>query len=216
MSLLNFVTTDHKVSNSCTGNELYKDLRKWVSPPDPSVNFNTASDAHHEGTSAWCRKRDTALTWKVSGSLLWIHGKRIYPISTARAWLFTDDIFFNSRLREEYSQVRCSLSSCVPVELKRSYRQAPLSLKTSNLCPMPAPLSWPIFTSVSGIRRSKTPALSYRLSLSNSRINPISSVTFCKGCTRRIKMGRNNRTPPRSFDVSRICSRSRNHNLFIS
>ena len=80
----NFITADHKVSNSRTGNELRKDLRKWIAPPDPSVNFNTATDAHHEGTAAWCTKGDTVLTWKESGSLLWIHGKRIYPI-TSRA-----------------------------------------------------------------------------------------------------------------------------------
>ncbi|KAH9055869.1 hypothetical protein EDB83DRAFT_1091321 [Lactarius deliciosus] len=55
--------------------ELRKDLRKWVAPPDPSVNYNTASDAHHEGTAAWCTKGDTLANWKTSGSLLWIHGK---------------------------------------------------------------------------------------------------------------------------------------------
>ena len=72
-----FVTVDLKASNSLTGNELRKDLRKWIAPPDPSVNFNTATDAHHEGTAAWCTKGDTVLTWKASGCLLWIHGKRI-------------------------------------------------------------------------------------------------------------------------------------------
>ncbi|KAH9009284.1 hypothetical protein EDB85DRAFT_2298652, partial [Lactarius pseudohatsudake] len=56
-------------------NELRKDLRKWVSPPDPSVNYNTASSAHHEGTATWCTKGDTLTDWKAFGSLLWIHGK---------------------------------------------------------------------------------------------------------------------------------------------
>ncbi|KAH8976461.1 hypothetical protein EDB92DRAFT_1761220, partial [Lactarius akahatsu] len=56
-------------------NELRKDLRKWIAPPDPSVNYNTASDAHHEGTAAWCTKGNTLADWKTSGSLLWIHGK---------------------------------------------------------------------------------------------------------------------------------------------
>ncbi|KAH9009928.1 hypothetical protein EDB83DRAFT_2185807, partial [Lactarius deliciosus] len=63
-------SVDHKV-----GNELRKDLRKWVSPPDPSVNYNTASGAHHEGTATWCTKGNTVTDWKASGSLLWIHGK---------------------------------------------------------------------------------------------------------------------------------------------
>ena len=103
----NFITADYKVSNSRTGNELRKDLRKWIAPPDPSVNLNTASDAHHEGTAEWCTKGDTVATWKESGSLLWIHGKRIYPI-TVWAYLFTNDAFIDSRIREEYSQVRHS------------------------------------------------------------------------------------------------------------
>ncbi|KAH9177989.1 hypothetical protein EDB89DRAFT_2239711 [Lactarius sanguifluus] len=56
-------------------NELRKDLRKWVAPPDPSVNYNTASGAHHEGTAEWCTKGNILANWKASGSLLWIHGK---------------------------------------------------------------------------------------------------------------------------------------------
>ncbi|KAH8977712.1 hypothetical protein EDB92DRAFT_2075454, partial [Lactarius akahatsu] len=50
-------------------------LRKWIAPPDPSVNYNTASDAHHESTAAWCTKGITLADWKTSGSLIWIHGK---------------------------------------------------------------------------------------------------------------------------------------------
>jgi hypothetical protein len=87
------ITADSEASNSLTGTELRKDLRKWIAPPDPSVNFNTASDAHHEGTAAWCTKGNTVVTWKESGSLLWIHGKRTYPIQfTLCASLFTDNI----------------------------------------------------------------------------------------------------------------------------
>jgi hypothetical protein len=117
-----FITADHKASNSRTGNEFRKDLRKWIAPPDPSVNFNTASDAHHEGTAAWCTKGDTVVTWKASGSLLWIHGKRTYHIqSTVWASLITNGVLINSWLWEEYSQVRYSPSNCVPVGLTRSH-----------------------------------------------------------------------------------------------
>ncbi|KAH9061899.1 hypothetical protein EDB87DRAFT_385085 [Lactarius vividus] len=56
-------------------NELRKDLRKWIAPPDPSVNYNTASGAHHDGTAEWCTKGNILADWKTSGSLLWIHGK---------------------------------------------------------------------------------------------------------------------------------------------
>ncbi|KAH9058309.1 hypothetical protein EDB87DRAFT_936904 [Lactarius vividus] len=30
---------------------LRKNLRKWITPPDPSVNYNTACSAHHTGTA---------------------------------------------------------------------------------------------------------------------------------------------------------------------
>ncbi|KAH9976517.1 hypothetical protein BJV74DRAFT_990048, partial [Russula compacta] len=56
-------------------NQIRRDLRSWLSPPDPSVNYNTASDAHHEGTAAWFTESTTFEDWKTSGSLLWIHGK---------------------------------------------------------------------------------------------------------------------------------------------
>ncbi|KAH8984900.1 hypothetical protein EDB86DRAFT_3219430 [Lactarius hatsudake] len=66
-----------RVVNQVSGlnrNELRKDLRKWIAPPDPSVNYNAASRAHHAGTAAWCTKGNTLADWKTSG-LLWIHGK---------------------------------------------------------------------------------------------------------------------------------------------
>jgi hypothetical protein len=50
---------NHESLSSLTGNELRKDLRKWISPPDPSVNYNTASKAHHTDTATWCTQGDT-------------------------------------------------------------------------------------------------------------------------------------------------------------
>ncbi|KAI0299910.1 hypothetical protein BC826DRAFT_966879 [Russula brevipes] len=38
----------------CLGKQLRQDLQNWLSPPDPTINFNAASDAHHEGTTS-CR-----------------------------------------------------------------------------------------------------------------------------------------------------------------
>ena len=76
-----FIIVDHECLTSRTGNELRKDLRKWIAPPDPSVNYNAASGAHHEGTAAWCTGGDALANWKKSGSLLWMHGKRTYPIT---------------------------------------------------------------------------------------------------------------------------------------
>jgi hypothetical protein len=76
-----FIIANHKASTSLTGNELRKDLRQWIAPPDPSVNFNTASDAHHEGTAIWCTEGKTLADWKTSGCLLWIHGKRTFLVA---------------------------------------------------------------------------------------------------------------------------------------
>jgi hypothetical protein len=52
---------------------------KWLSPPDPSVNYYIARDTHHEGTTTWFIESATFKDWKQSGSLFWIHGKRTFP-----------------------------------------------------------------------------------------------------------------------------------------
>ena len=77
----NVIFAAHETSTSLSVNELRKDLRQWIAPPDPSINFNTASDTHREGTAAWCTNGNTLANWKSSGTLLWIHGKRTYPIT---------------------------------------------------------------------------------------------------------------------------------------
>ncbi|KAN0134769.1 hypothetical protein V8E53_007554 [Lactarius tabidus] len=56
-------------------NVLRESLRKWQSPPDPSINHNIASHIQHEGTAEWFRKSNTFEEWKAAGSLLWIYGK---------------------------------------------------------------------------------------------------------------------------------------------
>ncbi|KAH9167671.1 hypothetical protein EDB89DRAFT_1890364, partial [Lactarius sanguifluus] len=56
-------------------NQLRESLRKWQSPPDPSTNHNIAGDRQHEGTAEWFFESDQFENWKVTGSLLWIHGK---------------------------------------------------------------------------------------------------------------------------------------------
>lgn len=108
----NIITADHERSISHTGNEFRKDLRKWITPPDPSVNFNAATGAHHEGTAAWCLKGNVLVDWKTSGSLFWIHGKRMYLL-TILSLDATDESQLDSWLREEYSQVCPTPSSCV-------------------------------------------------------------------------------------------------------
>lgn len=56
-------------------NQLRHDLRKWLTPPDPSINYNTACGAHHKGTAAWLPRGDAFNGWRASGCLLWVHGK---------------------------------------------------------------------------------------------------------------------------------------------
>ncbi|KAH9069540.1 hypothetical protein EDB83DRAFT_2551120 [Lactarius deliciosus] len=56
-------------------NQLRESLRKWQSPPDPSTNHNIAGDRQHERTAEWFFDSDQFENWKVTGSLLWIHGK---------------------------------------------------------------------------------------------------------------------------------------------
>ena len=68
----------HERSPALTGDQLRKDLKNWLSPPDPSVNYNTASDARHEGTALWFVESNAFKEWKESSSLLWIFGKRTF------------------------------------------------------------------------------------------------------------------------------------------
>ncbi|KAH9965646.1 hypothetical protein BJV74DRAFT_911015 [Russula compacta] len=60
---------------SDVGNQMRQNLENWLSPPDPSINYNTASDAHHEGTAVWFTQSRSFDNWKQSNSLIWIHGK---------------------------------------------------------------------------------------------------------------------------------------------
>ena len=61
------------------GDQLQERFRRWLSPPDPSINHNTARKAHHEGTAEWFIHGDTFAEWKsTTGSVLWIHGKRTH------------------------------------------------------------------------------------------------------------------------------------------
>src|SRR5712672_1508636 len=66
------------------GDELQEKVRRWLSPLDPSINHNTAKDAHHEGSAKWFIHGNTFQRWKVgTGSLLWVHGKRTHiPLSS--------------------------------------------------------------------------------------------------------------------------------------
>jgi hypothetical protein len=93
-----------------TGNQIIQirqDLRRWLSPPDPSTNHNIACNAHHTGTATWFFEGRTYKEWKstASESPLWIHGKRALLFrSTTRRQLIV--ILICSWLRQECALVR--------------------------------------------------------------------------------------------------------------
>ena len=76
-----------------------QDIEKWLSPADPFINFNTANEAHHEGTAEWFSQSSAFKSWKECGSLLWIHGKRISSSLTAQPSLLTE-LHAHSRIWE--------------------------------------------------------------------------------------------------------------------
>ncbi|KAI0280253.1 hypothetical protein BC826DRAFT_963212 [Russula brevipes] len=57
-----------------TGNQLRQNFWTWLSPPDPSINHNTACKTQQSGTARWFIEGSTFREWKENGSLLWIRG----------------------------------------------------------------------------------------------------------------------------------------------
>jgi hypothetical protein len=60
-----------------SGNQFRETVHKWLSPPDPSTNHNIACDTHHKKIASWFFQGSIFREWKSTGSLLWIHGKRL-------------------------------------------------------------------------------------------------------------------------------------------
>jgi hypothetical protein len=58
------------------GDQLQKDVQRWLSPPNPSTNQNFVRKARHAGTAAWFFESSALTEWQANGSLLWIYGKR--------------------------------------------------------------------------------------------------------------------------------------------
>jgi hypothetical protein len=71
--ILSFPTVEPP--NAIMGTQIRANLLKWQSPPDPSIDHNFASSY---GTAEWFFEEDMFKEWKVSGSLIWVHGKRIF------------------------------------------------------------------------------------------------------------------------------------------
>jgi hypothetical protein len=97
------ITVKEAETNTTSGDQLREKTRQWLSPPDPSINHNTACEAHHNGTAAWFLEGAIYNEWKTTGSLLWTHGNRTifhsFPIPTA------DGLWFCSGVGQERSLV---------------------------------------------------------------------------------------------------------------
>jgi hypothetical protein len=62
------------------GDQLKEKSRSWLSPPDPSPNYNSGCEIHQDGTATWFLQGSLFNLWNEKGSLLWIYGKRTFPI----------------------------------------------------------------------------------------------------------------------------------------
>jgi hypothetical protein len=83
-------------SNDLTRRQQRQDLRKWLSPPDPSINHNIARTAHYESTAAWFFEGSVFNEWKSAPSLLWMHGKRTLFLYSTTPYLMVPDFVAGS------------------------------------------------------------------------------------------------------------------------
>ena len=77
LSLPNLISADYRALPILLGNQLRESIYKWLSPPDPSTNYNIACGTRHKKMATWFFQGSIFQEWKSAGSLLWIHGKRL-------------------------------------------------------------------------------------------------------------------------------------------
>ncbi len=70
-----FILVDRALTR-IAGDQMQKDSTSWLSPPDPSKNYNIGCKTHRDGTATWFFQASVFSEWDANGSLLWIHGKR--------------------------------------------------------------------------------------------------------------------------------------------
>jgi hypothetical protein len=76
-SIPNLISADYGSLSIFSGNQLRENIHKWLSPPDPSTNHNIACATRRKKTATWFFQGSIFREWKSTGSLLWIHGKRL-------------------------------------------------------------------------------------------------------------------------------------------
>jgi hypothetical protein len=70
-------------SSDLTPEKRRQQIRRWLSPPDPSINHNITRTSHHVSSAAWFFEDTVFHKWKPTSSLLWIYGKRMGPSHSA-------------------------------------------------------------------------------------------------------------------------------------
>jgi hypothetical protein len=104
LSSLNLFSADHRALPIPLVNQYRESIHKWLSPPDPSTNHNIACGTHHKKTAAWFFQGSMFREWKSTGSLLWVHGKRMpHPLHNLT---FSDGISYCSWFRKKCYMVR--------------------------------------------------------------------------------------------------------------
>jgi hypothetical protein len=61
-----------------TERQLRGELRKWLAPPDASINHNNAHGTQHAGTARWFTEGTKFNEWKNDNTVLWIRGNRMF------------------------------------------------------------------------------------------------------------------------------------------
>jgi hypothetical protein len=97
------ISADYRALLILPGNQLRESIHKWLSPPDPSTNHNIACDTHHKKTASWFFQGSIFQEWKSTGSLLWIHGKRLLHLLSNST--FTNTVWYCSWLGQKRSLV---------------------------------------------------------------------------------------------------------------
>jgi hypothetical protein len=60
------------------GEKVVHKIKQWLIPPDPSTNYNNGLRNLHRETATWLLDGRIFQDWHLTGSLLWIHGKRMF------------------------------------------------------------------------------------------------------------------------------------------
>ena len=92
-------------SRAVIGEDVLCRLNGWLSPPDPSTNYNIGLRDLHKKTATWFLEGSIFQEWYLTGSLLWIHGKRAFLYGVVCFSLTTPTIY-DSRFGEEHPLVR--------------------------------------------------------------------------------------------------------------